>query len=115
VPFIFDAGTPRERVEEDLVRRVAANVPTHGYLAQLQGIRAWSGTHDRLRGITAPTLVIHGETDELVPAENGRILARAIPGAELVMIPHASHIFMTDQLQASSDAIMAFLGAQVAA
>jgi 3-oxoadipate enol-lactonase len=115
VPFIFDAGTPRERVEEDLVRRVAANVPTHGYLAQLQGIRAWNGTHDRLRGITAPTLVIHGETDELVPAENGRILARAIPGAELVMIPHASHIFMTDQLQASSDAIMAFLGAQVAA
>ena len=114
-PYIFDAHTPPERIEEDLARRAAANVPNQGYLAQLQGIRAWSGTLARLARIAAPTLVIHGETDELVPAENGRILADAIPGAQLVMIPHASHIFMTDQLDASADAIMSFLGERVAA
>ncbi len=58
-----------------------------------------------------PTLVIHGETDELVPPENGRIIARAIPGARLAMIPHASHIFLTDQCKASLDAILSFLEA----
>ena len=58
-----------------------------------------------------PTLVIHGETDQLVPAENGRIVARAIPHARLVMIPHASHIFFTDQLEAASRALLAFLAA----
>ena len=53
-----------------------------------------------------PTLVIHGETDRLVPPENGRIIARAIPHATLVMLPSASHIFFTDQPEASRDAIL---------
>jgi pimeloyl-ACP methyl ester carboxylesterase len=108
-PYIFDAGTPHERVAEDIAVRLAATVANDGYFAQLAGIRAWSGSHDRLTGITMPTLVIHGETDELVPPQNGRIIAKAIPGARLVMIPHASHIFFTDQLQASSDALLSFL------
>jgi pimeloyl-ACP methyl ester carboxylesterase len=115
VPYTFDAGTPRERIEEDLAIRLAANVPNDGYFAQLEAIRAWSGTFARLRTIATPTLVIHGETDALVPPENGRIIARAIPGAKLVMLPNASHIFYTDQLEASVDAILSFLGQQVAA
>jgi 3-oxoadipate enol-lactonase len=108
-PYIFDAATPRERVAEDIAQRLAATVTNDGYFAQLAGIRAWSGTHDRLAGLTMPTLVIHGETDQLVPAENGRIIAKAIPGSRLVMIPHASHIFFTDQLEAASGAILSFL------
>jgi 3-oxoadipate enol-lactonase len=110
-PYIFDAGTPRERVAEDIAVRLTAKVTNDGYFAQLAGIRAWPGTHDRLAGITRPTLVIHGETDQLVPAENGRIIAAAIPGAELVMIPRASHIFFTDQFEAASGAVLSFLGA----
>lgn len=110
-PYIFDVSTPRERVAEDIALRLAAKVTNDGYFAQLQGIRAWTGTHDRLAGIAMPTLVIHGETDQLVPSENGRVIARAIPGARLVMIPRASHMFFTDQLEASSEAILSFLEA----
>ena len=36
VPYIFDARTPRERVEEDVRRRLTAHVPNEGYLAQLR-------------------------------------------------------------------------------
>jgi pimeloyl-ACP methyl ester carboxylesterase len=54
--------------------------------------------------------VIHGETDELVPAANGRVIAAAIPNASLVALPNASHIFFTDQYAASTDAILSFLG-----
>jgi 3-oxoadipate enol-lactonase len=108
-PYIFDAGTPRERVAEDIAVRLAAIVTNDGYFAQLAAIRAWSGTHDRLPGLSMPTLVVHGETDQLVPVENGRIVARAIPRARLVTIPQASHIFFTDQLRASTDAILSFL------
>jgi pimeloyl-ACP methyl ester carboxylesterase len=107
--YIFDASTPRERIAEDIAVRLAATVTNDGYFAQLQAIRAWSGTHDRLARIARPTLVIHGETDQLVPAENGRIIAAAIPHARLVMIPQASHIFFTDQLAASSQALLGFL------
>ena len=109
VPYIFDASTPRDVVAADLAIRLTSPVSNDGYFAQLQGIRAWSGTYDRLAGLTMPTLVIHGETDQLVPPENGRIVAKAIPHARLVMIPHASHIFFTDQFEASSEALLSFL------
>ena len=109
-PYIFDAGTPRERVAEDIAVRLTAKVTNDGYFAQLGGIKAWRGTFDRLPSLTMPTLVIHGETDQLVPAENGRIIANAIPGSQLVMLPNASHIFFTDQFEASTGALLGFLG-----
>jgi pimeloyl-ACP methyl ester carboxylesterase len=108
-PFIFDAGTPRERMAEDIAHRLTATVGNDGYFAQLAGIREWPGSHARLGALTMPTLVIHGETDRLVPAENGRIIAAAIPGSRLVMIPRASHIFFTDQFEATSAALLDFL------
>ena len=108
-PYIFDEGTPRERVAEDIAHRLTAKVGNDGYFAQLGAIREWPGSHDRLAGLAMPTLVIHGETDRLVPAENGRIIAQAIPRSQLVMIPRASHIFFTDQLEATSAALLSFL------
>jgi pimeloyl-ACP methyl ester carboxylesterase len=109
VPYTFDASTPRQRIAQDLAMRLRSAVGNDGYFAQLQAIREWPGSHDRLSAVAAPTLVIHGETDQLVPPENGRILSRAIPHARLVMLPHASHIFLTDQLEPARDAILAFL------
>ena len=108
VPYIYDAGTPRARIDEDLaIRRVTYPKP-EAYAYQLQGILAWE-SYSRLAQIKAPTLVIHGETDRLVPAGNGKLIAESIAGSKLVMIPHASHIYMTDQPQASEKAVMDFL------
>ena len=113
LPFIYDVQTPRERIEEDLaVRRPWLPRPA-SYLAQLQGILPWEG-YSRLPAIGVPALVIHGENDRLVPAGNGRIIADRIPGATLVLIPHASHIFLTDQPQIANEAILNFLKAQTA-
>jgi 3-oxoadipate enol-lactonase len=109
LPFVYDSGTSREELEKDIeLRRQYAPSP-QGYYAQLQGILAYE-SRTRLSKITSPTLVIHGETDQLIPAENGRIIAGLIPGSKLVMIPNASHIFMTDQPKATNDAILGFLG-----
>lgn len=111
-PYIYDAGTPDAWKEEDLaVRRPWFPTP-EGYLAQLQGIMAWEA-YSRLPQIAAPTLVIHGESDRLVPPENGRRIAARIPNATLVMIPHASHIFPTDQTEAAHRTILDFLAAHV--
>jgi pimeloyl-ACP methyl ester carboxylesterase len=46
---------------------------------------------DLLPDITAPTLVIAGERDGFTPPERSRAMADAIPGAELLEIPQASH------------------------
>ena len=44
-----------------------------------------------LRGVTAPTLVVHGEQDPLVPLVGGRATAAAVPGARLVTFPGMGH------------------------
>jgi 3-oxoadipate enol-lactonase len=111
IPFIYDPGTPRERIDEDMVIRMKWYPTPQGYMGQLQGIFGWEAS-SRLAQITAPTLVIHGESDRLVPPANARLIAERIPGAKLVLIPHAGHIFETDQPAAAHHAILEFLAAQ---
>src|SRR6267143_5578783 len=111
VPFIYDSATSRELIDEDLAMRKDWFPRPEAYMAQLQGILSWEA-YNRLPQISAPTLVIHGESDRLVPADNGKLIAERIPGAKLVLLPHASHIYSTDQTGAAHKAILEFLGAQ---
>ncbi len=113
LPFIYDAQTARERIEEDLAIRRPWLPRPESYWAQLQGVLAWEG-YSRLPAIGVSTLVIHGENDRLVPVGNGKLIAGRIHGAKLVLIPHASHIFLTDQTQIAHVAILNFLKAQTA-
>jgi pimeloyl-ACP methyl ester carboxylesterase len=112
VPFIYDSATPRERIDQDLAVLSEWYPHPEGYAAQLQAIMGWEAD-SRLSKITAPTLVIQGENDRLVPAANGCLIAERIPGARLVMLPNASHIFMTDQPAATHQALLEFLSAQL--
>jgi pimeloyl-ACP methyl ester carboxylesterase len=107
-PYIFDSSTPVERVEEDMAIRRQWFPRPQGFLGQLQGILAWEA-YSRLEQITARTLVIHGQSDQLVPPGNGELIAARIPGAKLVMLPQASHIFPTDQPDVSRRIVMDFL------
>jgi len=109
VPFIYDQATPRERIDEDIAIRRRWFPRSEAYMAQLQGILAWE-SYSRISAIRVPTLVIHGESDRLIPPGNGKLIAERIPGAKLVMIPHASHLFATDQPEAAHNAILNFLG-----
>jgi pimeloyl-ACP methyl ester carboxylesterase len=111
IPFIYDAATPRERIDEDMAIRMKWYPTAQGYMGQLQGIFGWEA-YSRIAQISVPTLVIHGETDRLVPAANARLIAERIPAAKLVVIPHASHIFETDQPAAAHNAILEFLIAE---
>jgi pimeloyl-ACP methyl ester carboxylesterase len=108
IPYIYDVNTPEEQIEEDLLIRMRTFPTPEGYLGQIQAIVGHS-TFDRLGQIDIPTLVVHGQTDRLVPHANGEVLAAAIPGSRFVSIPDASHIFFTDQPEATRTAITGFL------
>ena len=78
-----------------------------GYGAQL----AAATGHDaaaRLGDITAPTLVVHGAEDRMVPPANGRALAAAIAGARLLELDDAAHLYTTDE-PAADEAVLEFL------
>lgn len=88
------AANPRlfELWDRQMSPAAGPTVSWQGMLGQLTAHTAHS-TGFRLGRIRCPTVVIAGEDDRILPAENSRILARRIPGAELVMLPQAGHAF----------------------
>ncbi len=58
---------------------------------QLLAILAAEPRLERLQGVRVPTLVIHGKDDILVPIENGRMVAAAVPGARMLELDGMGH------------------------
>jgi len=81
-------------IAEDIAQRLRYPVEAEYYSAQLA---AANGHDARVEDIRTATLVVHGEEDVLIPAENGRRLAADIPGAELSLWPGAAHLYFTDE------------------
>ena len=79
------------------------------YMAQLRAA-ARHDTYERLPDIAAPTLVLHGTDDPLLPVGNAHILAERIPGAKLVLFEGARHGYMEKQAEADT-AVLDFLHA----
>jgi pimeloyl-ACP methyl ester carboxylesterase len=72
-------------------------------------------TPETFKAITAPTLVMVGEKDQVIPAENSRKLAGAIPGAKLVVYPEGGHVPMEQLPDKSAADLRAFLASLPAA
>ncbi len=96
--------------EFDIFAEIARYRPMSeaAYFRQLAACRG----HDvsqRLYQIKAPTLVIHGDVDPLVPLKNGLHLAEAIPGATLIVYPNTGHIPEVERTEEFNRDILAFL------
>jgi pimeloyl-ACP methyl ester carboxylesterase len=77
-----------------------------GMARQLVGIMASPDRTDGLKGVKAPTVVIHGEADTLVTPSGGKATAEAIPGAKLVMVPNMGHNLPEQAVPTVVDAIV---------
>jgi 3-oxoadipate enol-lactonase len=78
VPFFEERGA--ELAEFETAMRYL-DQPVHAYLAQLAVIQGHDTT-GRLGQITAPTLVLAGEEDILIPVALSRRLHESVPGSE---------------------------------
>jgi pimeloyl-ACP methyl ester carboxylesterase len=84
-------------VTGDLVDRYAdlALAPGHrDVLLTQSSIPARPVTEADFRRIATPTLVLSGEQDKLIPVDDARAIAAAIPGAKLVTYPDGGHVPM---------------------
>ena len=92
---IGSPGYPSTR--EELRSRIGHSVrrayEPAGTARQLLAIIASGDRRKLLRTIAAPTLVIHGAADPLVPLAAGRDTAQNIPGASLLVIEGMGHDF----------------------
>ncbi len=90
--FEVDAERMRERAGESYDR----NPDRSGATRQMLAIFCDGSRRDRLREVTAPTLVIHGDSDPLVNLEAGRETASLIPGARLHIVRGMGHELPVD-------------------
>jgi len=90
---IWSPGFPFEeaRARNFLEKSYDRSYYPQGMARQNIAILACGDRSAALPAITAPTLVIHGADDPLIPVEAGRETARLIPGAELMVIPGMGH------------------------
>jgi 3-oxoadipate enol-lactonase len=81
-----------ERYAELLAARLEYPTPYECWRAQFDAATRFVETGAPVEEIRAPTLVVHGDADRIVPLENGRALADRIPGAELAILPGQGHL-----------------------
>ncbi|HEX4871453.1 MAG TPA: alpha/beta hydrolase [Nevskiaceae bacterium] len=104
-------GSPAYPVpEEELTSRIAGHFDRSyhpaGVLRQLDAILA-SGSRARLvKQIRTPTLVLHGQSDPLVPVAAAHDLARRIPNARLHLFPGMGHDLPTPLLGPIADQLL---------
>jgi pimeloyl-ACP methyl ester carboxylesterase len=93
--------------------RVAHPIDPAGYQAQLAiGLSLLpeaAAFENRLSAVRAPTLILFGEDDKVVPPGNAALLAEKIPGARIEILPGAGHFFPFETPAAANAAIVRFL------
>lgn len=90
---IWSPGFPfeEERARAFLEKSYDRSYYPQGMARQNAALMASGDRRPSLASIKAPTLVIHGADDPLMPVEAGKETARMIPGARLLIIPGMGH------------------------
>jgi pimeloyl-ACP methyl ester carboxylesterase len=91
--LVGGAGYPPTEVELKIKvdRSVGRSFRPDGFTRQLIAIQTGPSRVPLLHRVRAPTLVIHGSDDPLVPLIGGTRTAAAIPGARLRVVPGMGH------------------------
>lgn len=106
---IGSPGYPTD--EAELRARIVADFQRSNYIdgvgRQMAAIAACGDRRELLKRIAAPTVVVHGDADPLVPIEGGRDTAANIRGAEFRPVPGMGHDLPAALYATVSDAIEA--------
>ena len=81
-----------ELVDRILVHREAEAQPYDAWAAQAAAGAAFDA-YDRLGGLVAPTLVLHGDGDTVVDVRNAELLGRLLPNARVSVYEGLGHLF----------------------
>lgn len=116
----IDPGFVRDFVESTLVRPLpralletivqeSLKAPARVWRATMQGLLEDDSLRE-LHEIRAPTLIVWGDEDAIVPRSDQEALAEAISGARLVVYPGAGHAFYWEDPQRTASDLVAFIG-----
>ncbi|HVO23375.1 MAG TPA: alpha/beta fold hydrolase [Candidatus Margulisiibacteriota bacterium] len=94
LPLIFPrewiAANPGIRDMLMMLAPLLPPTPPETAMRAMAGMFGWT-TYDRLPQIKAPTFIVHGDQDVLIPVENAYLLHERIPGSQLHIVQGAGH------------------------
>jgi pimeloyl-ACP methyl ester carboxylesterase len=99
VPYNYGPRSRTEqvnRIAEDIERRLQSPFNERAYQAQLLAA-SLHNCYRRLERIRAPTLVVHGARDRVIPVANAQMTAQQVPGARLKLLEDAGHLYPTEE------------------
>jgi pimeloyl-ACP methyl ester carboxylesterase len=80
-----------------------------GLVQQQRALRAYATSVEAVRGITVPTLVLHGTEDAIVPIAWGRELAMTIRGARFISYTGVGHNYLVAVGDQSNQDVLEFV------
>lgn len=89
-------ASSRPEVMKDVEQLIRAASPD-GVIDALRAMAERRGSTLLLPSIRCPVLILAGEEDALIPAQESQAMAQAIPGAQLEVIPQAGHLVNVEQ------------------
>jgi pimeloyl-ACP methyl ester carboxylesterase len=99
--FPLDEEKGRLRAEETFDRGVSAS----GVMRQMLAVLNQPDRSRALHGLRMPVAIVHGSDDKMVHVSGGRATARAIPGAELLVIDGMGHDMPSELFETLTDII----------
>jgi len=93
----------------EFVGNMMSETSVEGIVGALAAMRDRPDSTPDLAGLDVPTLVVHGEGDQLIPRAEAEAMAAALPDARLVVLGDAGHLPNLEQPEAFNDAVREFL------
>jgi len=110
LPKLFSSNTYIERPELTAqITSIMKSTSVDGVVGDLSAMKGRQDSTGMLAEINIPTLVIHGVNDQIVPLDEARQMAAAIPNASLDIIPDAGHLPNLERPDLFNASICSFL------
>ena len=93
----------------DFVKDIMSSASLNGVVGALAAMRDRVDSTPTLGDIDVPVLIIHGADDQLIPVSEAEAMFKAIPDADLVIVPDAGHLPNLEQPDIFNDAVIDFL------
>jgi pimeloyl-ACP methyl ester carboxylesterase len=108
-PFAFAPGVDAELLSAFTAKKAGDVQDPEGYRGQIEAALTHDA-YDRLPLIDRPTLIVTGDADQVIPARSSEVLRARIPGARLVVVERAGHLFFLERPDESVRLLEDFLG-----
>jgi non-heme chloroperoxidase len=114
VTLHFGTNRPDAKVPQSQLDACWLQTMLTGFPASYLGIAAFAETDvtDDMKTIDVPTLILHGDDDQIAPAGNAALAAALVPDSILKIYPGAPHAMTTTHKDEVNKDLLAFIEAQ---